>query len=352
MLGLEALARLPLGSQLPSLVLPIGAVSPLWLGTARASTASTRVRVPPLRGALRFWFRALCGEQNLTELAQQESALFGSTKQGSRVLISLRGTAIGKPCPVAKPQGKSIPPTGHGYLGYSFFVNKRDPHLLNQSWSLRMHLPTDTGLAQQAEAALWVFLHLGGLGMRSRRGYGSVQYRGQEDTTTCAFRQYRASFDSAQALAEELAEGLSAARTILAGKTPNGSPAYPVLDPAWAKVAVLNFSVAKPSEALDKAGRAYFDWRIGNNYTAPNNQGTGLDQKHVYIKRKELGLPLKGVTGNRLASPLFFKTFQLAQNCFTVVLTAFRHERSPQGLALTFLDTLIKDGKALPVRFA
>ena len=52
-------------------------VTPLFLGGAYLGKAE--LRVPSMKGALRFWWRALHGSDDLEHMKERESAIFGST---------------------------------------------------------------------------------------------------------------------------------------------------------------------------------------------------------------------------------------------------------------------------------
>jgi CRISPR-associated protein Cmr1 len=145
------------------------------------------LRVPSLRGVLRFWFRAkeaLVGDDEIDELKQREAAIFGSTECGQGLRI----------VPVAIPDWIPAPieagtASAESYLGYGPLNYRRRPgggsgaSSYNKS-SHRDAIPAGTtfgfrafGSARQiAELKkCLILLHLfGGVGARSRRGWGSI----------------------------------------------------------------------------------------------------------------------------------------------------------------------------------
>lgn len=67
-------------------------VTPLFL--SGATQREPELRVPTLRGALRYWLRALLGSQYDEKATfQQESQVFGNTEQRSAIGVRLMQTS-------------------------------------------------------------------------------------------------------------------------------------------------------------------------------------------------------------------------------------------------------------------
>jgi hypothetical protein len=126
-----------------------------------------QLRVPSLRGALRYWYRAKEYAATGTELFERESAVFGSTHVGQGVRIRPLGTA-GRWQPLRRSR-----PFAEKYLGYGPVT---DPS--------RRAIPNGTGFRFLASGSVHqldelrkclALLHLfGGIGSRCRRGWGSL----------------------------------------------------------------------------------------------------------------------------------------------------------------------------------
>lgn len=67
-------------------------VTPMFLGNS--DQKATAIRPTSIKGALRFWWRAMNGDLSLTELAKKEARLFGSTDGGG--VFSLVVSSLGK----------------------------------------------------------------------------------------------------------------------------------------------------------------------------------------------------------------------------------------------------------------
>lgn len=154
-------------------------VTPLFMGGAKPEIPE--LRVPGIKGALRFWWRALAYSTlsgDMGKIKELEGQIFGSTKHGqSRVLIELRE----KPKP--ELDYIKIPGPGLRYLSYGLIDPNRN--YLKAPFDATIHLTIrpkgtdrasldDTEIAKQIACALRTMGLFGGLGSRTRRGFGSL----------------------------------------------------------------------------------------------------------------------------------------------------------------------------------
>lgn len=158
-------------------------VTPLFL--AGANQQQAEFRLPSLKGALRFWYRAVDPEYR-----KWEGKIFGSTDPGegqSRFLM--RSSSIKwKSIPYSENCFKDIK-----YLGFSFILGQKEQgeikkrsHLIgNKKFTVSFMLrpfkeKEDTKTEEPLQywrrlmASLWLLGHIGGLGSRSRRGFGTL----------------------------------------------------------------------------------------------------------------------------------------------------------------------------------
>jgi len=158
------------------LKLTLETVTPLFLGGA---DQQPELRPTAFRGALRFWLRALLGAHigdDLKRLHEEENKVFGSTGGASPIAIRVWGT------PTVDDQFKlKNESRGVQYLYFSMQPWKgepRYPFAVREQFSLKLW--TRAGVSEnlafkQACAALWLLVHLGGVGGRSRRGAGNLR---------------------------------------------------------------------------------------------------------------------------------------------------------------------------------
>lgn len=156
------------------------------------------VRVPSIRGTLRWWWRAMQPHLNLDELRQTEQQLWGGVGNDKATASQVRIEAnVLKKSP-AEPAGKhelrdgklrSLPTwTGGQEYGYALFPLQQpdearrnfsspgDMHTKNWrrllEFDLRVRLDDDTH-RQTFFDALTLWLVFGGYGARTRRGFGA-----------------------------------------------------------------------------------------------------------------------------------------------------------------------------------
>jgi len=172
-------------------------VSPLFLAGANGGPAKhpnrpteAELRAASIRGVLRFWFRAMMGgltQGDWTKVASLEAAVFGNTERASRVRIRVVPIDLR----VVKPDGPPVAlEAGFFYLGFPFYqwAGRGQYRLLRAyfepgsafrlDFSLRPG-PDGELLERILWGTLWLWTHMGGLGARSRRGFGGVQVRSE-----------------------------------------------------------------------------------------------------------------------------------------------------------------------------
>ena len=183
------------------------------------------LRLPSFKGVLRYWWRALAWSQyggNLQEIQSQENSLFGSTGNQSRVLLRLLPREEGQLCRKGEvlttaqdPRNRVVAPgarqrtlqrvkapgsrtrhddvVGEGarYLGYGVmeaFGNRKGTKEAGQLTRACLLAPleftiqlrvrnlgdSDPKLLELLEDALIALGTLGGMGAKSRKGYGSL----------------------------------------------------------------------------------------------------------------------------------------------------------------------------------
>jgi len=164
--------------------------TPMFIGNAEQK--ASHISPASVKGALRFWWRALnwarlrnqaTNDANaLRQLHQQECNLFGDADKGQGAFLLKISHANLKP--IAKTDK---PNAGIQYLlgqGLYHFNNGylRGAFQSGQTFNLRCVLkPNITPeLTQQLEQALLAFGLLGGLGSRARKGFGSISIQSIE----------------------------------------------------------------------------------------------------------------------------------------------------------------------------
>lgn len=279
--------------------LELETVTPVFAAgaTPRRIDPHTPIRPSAVRGALRQWFRATAvavlvprsggtsQDALIKELARLEAQVFGDTERASPFAV------LAPTFPVTE-QGAlhHFPPgepdrirwAGLRYLGYGLFEDK-----LKGAQAIADHRRFDLRLAlrrrgdrEQADlrellsATAWLWLNLGALGARSRRGFGAIRlYPGEHDGFVCR-EDLRVPPADNRALASYLAAGKTWAwqafydhlRTTFDKRRPDDIDGKAADLPMRTLAGVETFTplpheFADPIEALDFAGRLFRDYR-------------------------------------------------------------------------------------------
>ncbi|MDC0994040.1 type III-B CRISPR module RAMP protein Cmr1 [bacterium] len=147
-------------------------ITPMVGGGARSRQADpvSVIRPQSVRGHLRFWWRATVGNLSISELRKAETAIFGNattpSKLGVRVVVN----------PVKMPLRISVPP----YAAFPFRpinINQPDPHLERNEVKFDLTLDVrrlESTQIKQLETAVKCWVNFGGVGARTRRGFGAL----------------------------------------------------------------------------------------------------------------------------------------------------------------------------------
>ena len=364
-------------------------VTPMFLGGADPTTQA-ELRVPSIKGALRFWWRALMWGtvEDVAELQSKEAKLFGSRDQNvgqSKFLMRLESSTppiVLKANEVLAQRGDkaasnrdAIVGEGARYLGYglmgAFGANsgRLTRPCLAAPFEFTLHLrfkpKTEDRLQVEVLNALKLLGLCGGLGSRSRRGYGSV-------TLTSLKRD-----DSFVWTAPKNAEKWEHELCALLG----GASSVPVVLPGWtsfcpnaSKVLLLPSSQTSPHELLAKIGREFVFFRSNGRTNERTRKrevlGTPIDhmpfqEDHDLMKnpatpngshpsRITFGLPqnythpnssVAPIEFDRRASSLFFHIHQPSSETPPLGILLFLPSRFlPEGR-----DKISVGGKAVPL---
>ena len=170
-------------------------VTPLFC--AGADSTHSEIRLPSFKGVLRFWWRALAWSRcraDLEAIRRQEDALFGSAG-GGQSCVSMRLELPTNPPIVCKGEvltvsrtGRDVVGEGARYLGYGVmeaFASKKRGTKNGQLTRACRRAPFDFTVLMRCrdlndtdlrslKDALVALGTLGGMGAKSRKGYGSL----------------------------------------------------------------------------------------------------------------------------------------------------------------------------------
>jgi len=146
---------------------------------------SDGLRIPSLRGILRFWFRSMNGHRSMNQLKIDESKIFGDTERGQGIRLIPCGASDWTPVKIEK-DGQA-----QGYLGYGplQYEMKNKGFTSHNKFAFRYAIPPgavfhfraigDEYQITQLEKCLTLLHLFGGIGSRSRRAWGSLEVLGK-----------------------------------------------------------------------------------------------------------------------------------------------------------------------------
>lgn len=278
-------------------------VTPLFLGGADPRKAP-ELRPPSFRGALRFWWRALVGgvvgddDGALEVLRKAESKLFGSTETGASLVV-VRVSEVG-----GAVQVQEYRPLLHNPGKRFVFEGIKPGQPITVTFAPR---PPHTSLPPAALWTLLVFILLGGLGRRSRRGFGSLMLRSPR--SPCPefplLPDYSGPEGFCKSLSSLLQEALRATKEFvercnLQGGSFSKTPRFSLLGEQYAKVLFCK----QPFPGWEEAMQQFW----------------GLLRSSPYRDN-----PIFGFAGSagRQGSPLHLRILRLGDK-YHILLTAFR----------------------------
>lgn len=179
-------------------------ITPLFGGGVEAAEMDeiTPIRGSAIRGHLRFWWRACRGGQfngNLAQMKEAEGQLWGAastedTPYPSQVQIEVETTHKGEPFPEDMGSFRSE----YSYVGFPLRDAEGASVQKDIKFKLRICFPHDA--KEEIEAALWAWQTFGGLGARTRRGFGALRCTNVSGTKINPY--------STQNVAEDIRQGL------------------------------------------------------------------------------------------------------------------------------------------------
>ena len=333
-------------------------ITPLFGGGVEAQTADpvTVVRAQTVVGQLRFWWRA-CRAASFaspTAMREREMQIWGSTSLPSKVDVDVRVLQRGEEKapfeivsrPDGKPSLRAIEAVAPAYAAFPLQPAQSAMRVgmnlkklrIGVSFSLTLSYPAE--MANEIDAAIWAWETFGGIGARTRRGFGSLR---------------RLKLDGAEVVPPKTVDALR--QEILAGLGAHVSePQHPTLCPhlpqtiAPQTVPYRLRSGSNVVECWRSAIKTYRDFRQQRTPPAPGTKHEGrsywpepdvvrrLTGQHAsrhapltnfdFAPRSLFGLPIilhfkdlgdprdatiQGINGeDRMASRLILKTFELS----------------------------------------
>jgi CRISPR-associated protein Cmr1 len=334
------------------------------LFSSGADSARPELRTTEIKAALRFWWRAMnyglvsAPGGSIQKLAEREAQLFGSTKGQSPFLLRVIENKIDVGSPILATT--LVPNMAARYLGYGLteIDNTRPiPRAGRQAGSDKTFIlaltikgqAIDNGYEPEYIAALKLFGLFGGLGYRSRRGFGSLTLRtlsinGTDAPLTSAPQSYQNLFQNKDLLGKCPAAIFSPAQ-----RMPPEYSAF-VQRSEFCRVVLLNM-LGGPFDTGMKALDAVAD-KFKKLLTSPI-RGESRQQKNRDVTTDDvswayLGLPRKYGPGSIEHSPSLLdkksKQVELERRASPLLLHVYRNNANDyRAVAILFKSRFLPD---------
>lgn len=141
-----------------------------------ANTGIPELRVPAIKGILRFWWRAINAHLSINELRQNEMVIFGGNDEKvGKSKVSIKASHNIKTSEndllryLPEKYKSSI-----GYVLYSVAIHPKKPYIKQGTTFDLQFISKDDNSLQQFINSLLALEYFGGIGARNRRGAGSI----------------------------------------------------------------------------------------------------------------------------------------------------------------------------------
>ncbi len=315
-------------------------ITPMFIGDAEQK--ATDLRPPSIKGALRFWWRALNWKKflSLQKLHEKEGRLFGSAAtdndSGGQGCFLLQVSQQPKINPDDTwPKNAN---SGSGYMGYGLMESGKEEEGNHQEHraaikeirnefviSLIFKPKTSNSDIEAIKETLEIWGLFGGLGSRVRNGFGSVSLLSLDQTN------YEYSLDEYCAKISDLLSKYDDIKTY---------PPYTAFSQHSRFEVIKSSETEKARESHNIAGNWYKEKRLNLEWEKRISLGLPLNVDDSVNASTSLGKFLKKNENIRRSSPLIFHVHPFEKKFMTVVLylPAQFHPEYPDGYPLSDTD--------------
>jgi CRISPR-associated protein Cmr1 len=365
-------------------------ITPLYGGGVAPAEADpiTVIRATEVRGHLRFWWRATIGwgYKSIKDMREQEEVIWGSAASPGKpgpsnvsIYIDTNRMSLNQKFQATDRRGRPInnigsPNSKDGYVAFPLREIQNPTLLENVEFKLTITYPKNK--KEDVESAVWAWETFGGIGARTRRGFGALLCTHVNNLTINQPR--KENMDAI--IREQLNQHVRPHVSVLAGvphlsnslkfKTISGNDPISVWRELFEKLRKF-----RQSRYPDRHGHPYgrSKWPEPDQIRrTTNNHATGHAPAHPVKKfpRGKFGLPiifqfkegdvgdpdrttLQGKDHDRLASPLILRPIACSNGAVGLAAIIEWHPANPKDEAYTPPGGLIlKDAPGDPMVYS
>lgn len=304
-------------------------ITPMFLAGADGKTPE--IRPPSIKGAMRFWWRAMNAHLSINELRKREAEIFGGSggNEGrSKVIIRIKTDKKLKINTDLKSgsnlkfwyskdkHGLFGKDAGIGYLLYSTMQRDSKPYF-QDSQSFVVEIKSNSfATLNHAIVSFWSLVYLGGIGTRARRGAGNITVTKIKDRDNI-LKELKIDFlakgkDSSSVSDWLISNFKTASQVVNEGKETNFVSEFSNLSISRFIISKNSFSDWK--EALNDIGGSFQSFRTKNKGDVFGTAVFGLPRKHIKVK----GTSSKNI--QRRSSPLIIKLLKVEGKYYWMAL--------------------------------
>jgi len=328
-------------TMMKSIKLKCKVITPMFMAGADGKTPE--LRPSEFKGMMRFWWRAIRGDDDIEKLREEEAEIFGGTgeEQGkSKVIIKVYpkpsnqflGEKLKEDFGLEWRYSRNINSlegrdAGIGYLLYSTVLPHKEKKYIKANFQFNIELSSyDEESFKNALSSLWASIYLGGFGTRARRGAGNTVVEQVEGDIFGIDFIHKG--ESAEDLGKWLKDNLEkCSKFINSNKLKNFCTKYSNL--SFSRIIISNQSFTDWKTALNDIGKIYAGFRTKHKSEIFDTAVFGLPVMHRNKTKVESKF------SERRGSPLLIKIFQLNKNFYWAILRLtgeFLQENNPLAL--------------------
>jgi len=248
---------------------------------------NSELRVPSIKGVIRFWFRALmgCFIDNTKDLYTLESDIFGSTEKKSNVILKFN-------CIPETKKVKNIEYENFKYFLFPYRQRINEIQWIKEGSNFEIECFFKNNIYENIIYKTFELISLfGGFGARNRRGFGSVCLENLKISNENGF-------------IDKFKDIVKVYKNYSSNKNLNIDKQKDYSCFLNGKIAILDKNNDDYIEQMKFIQKVWQDYRRTNPLS----------------ERINLGLPIIGYNNERRASPIIFKIFKKGDNYLIIIL--------------------------------